>query len=128
MRNKLLLIIFSLFLLTSCSQKADAEYLIGGNWIATAGYEDGEIKGVPNCHFFEEGLEFKDEDTVYNASFDEDFDYRLSNQNKETEITFGSPNLGFDAYSYNIHVISENEMAFEGVYLIEGWSCYLERK
>jgi len=44
MRNKLLLLIFSLFLLTSCNKKADEEYLIGGNWIATAGYEDGVVK------------------------------------------------------------------------------------
>jgi len=126
MRNKLLLIIFSLFLLTSCSQKADAEYLIGGNWIATAGYEDGEVKGEPNCHFFEEGLEFKDEDTVYNASFDEDFDYRLSDRNKLTEISLIHP--GGSSFSYNIHVISENEMGFKGLYSGEGESCYLERK
>jgi len=53
MKYKLLLIILLPFLLTSCNQKADEEYLIGGNWIATAGYEDGEIKGEPNCHFFE---------------------------------------------------------------------------
>src|SRR5690625_4750568 len=125
MRNKLLLIIFSLFLLTSCSQKADAEYLIGGNWIATSGYEDGEIKGVPNCHFFEEGLEFKDEDIVYNTSFDEKFSYHLSDRDKVTEITFTSPNLGI--YRFNIHVISENEMGFEGVGLAESKSCYLER-
>src|SRR5690625_7856254 len=93
MRNKLLLIIFSLFLLTSCSQKADAEYLSGCNGIATSGYEDGEIKGVPNCHFFEEGLEFKDEDIVYNTSFDEKFSYHLSDRDKVTEITFHYPNL-----------------------------------
>src|SRR5690625_830200 len=126
MRNKLLLLIFLLFLLTSCSQKADAEYLIGGNWIATAGYEDGEIKGVPNCNFFEEGLEFKDEDTVYNADFDMDFDYRLSDRNKVTEITFLSNEAG--EFRYNIHIISENEIGFEGVGLSEKKSCYLERK
>ena len=108
--------------------KADSEYSIVENWIATAGYEDEEIKDVPNGHFFEEGLEFKDGDTVYNASFDEDFDYRLSNQNKETEISFGSPNLGFDTYSYNIHVISENELGLEIVDPDIEMSCYLERK
>ena|SRR5699024_702430 len=126
MRNKLIFLIFSLFLLTACNQQADADYLIGGNWVATAGYEDGEAKGEPNCHFFEEGLEFKDEDTVYNASFDEDFDYRLSDRNKDTEITFESPSLG--VYSYNIHVISEDEMGFTGVKPIEEKSCYLKRK
>lgn len=117
MRNKLLLLIFSLFLLTSCSQKADAEYLIGGNWIATAGYEDGEAEGEPNCHFFEEGIEFKDEEIVYNASFEEDFTYYLSDRNKVTEISFFPPKPGI--FSYNIHVISENEMGFEGSSLLK---------
>jgi len=126
MRNKLLLLIFLLFLLTSCSQKADAEYLIGGNWIATAGYEDGEIKGVPNCHFFEEGLEFKDEDTVYNADFDIDFNYRLSDKNKVTEIDFAHPNSGI--FTYSIHVISENEIGLVLVNPNVDKSCYLERK
>ena len=129
MRNKfLLIIIFFLFLfvLTSCTQKADAEYLTGGNWIATAGYEDGEAKGEPNCHFFEKGLEFKDKETVYNASFEEEFTYSLSDRNKLTEVTFIQRDR--ITFTYNIHVISENEMGFEGLYSGEGESCYLERK
>lgn len=126
MRNKFLLLIFLTFLLTSCGQKADADFLIGGNWVATAGYEDGEAKGEPNCHFFEEGLEFKDEDTVYNASFDEDFTYSLSNQNKGTEITFIPSKSG--SFSYKIHVISENEIGFIGLYSGEDESCFLERE
>src|SRR5690625_2200008 len=126
MRNKFFLLLFSLFLLTACNQKVDEEYLIGGNWMATSGYEDGEIKGVPNCHFFEEGLEFKSEDIVYNTSFDEDFNFYLFDQNKVTQISFESPNLG--TYSFKIHVISENEMGFEGFGLTEKKSCYLERK
>ncbi len=127
MRNKFLLIICFLFLfvLTSCTQKADAEYLIGGNWIATAGYEDEEAKGEPNCHF-EEGLEFKDEGTVYNASFDKELDYRLSDRNKETEITFLSEESS--EYRYNIHIVNENEMGLEGAGLSEKKSCYLERE
>src|SRR5690625_2195072 len=121
MRNKLLLLILSFLLLASCSQKADAEYLIGGNWIATAGYEDGEIKGEPNCHFFEEGLEFKSEEIVYNTSFDEDFNFYLFDQNKVTEISFESPNLG--TYSFKVNVRSENGMGFEGFCLTEKKSC-----
>lgn len=126
MRNKLLLIIFFSLLLASCSQQADADYLIGGNWVATAGYKGGEAKGEPDCHFFEEGLEFKTEDIVYNTSFDEDFNYYLFDQNKVTEISFESPNLG--TYIFKVHVISENEMGFEGIGLTEKKSCYLERK
>jgi len=126
MRYTLLLLIPSLFLLTACNQKADAEYLIGGNWIATAGFEDGEIKGEPDCNFFEEGLEFKDEETVYNADFEMNFTYSLSDRNKVTKVRFMHPGRG--TFTYNIHVISENEMGFEGLYSGEGESCYLERK
>ena|SRR5699024_2969625 len=126
MRHKLVLVIFFTLFLVGCSQQADEDYLIGGNWIATAGYEDGEVSGEPNCHFFEEGLEFKEGRIVYNASFDFDFDYRLSDRNKETEITFLSNEAGI--FTYNIHVISENEMVLEGVNLSEGDYCYLERK
>lgn len=126
MRTKLLLLTVFLCLFTACSQQADEGYLIGGNWIATAGYEDGEVSGEPNCHFFEEGLEFKEDRIVYNASFDFDFDYRLSDRDKVTQITFLSNEAGI--FRYNIHVISENEMVLEGVYLTEGDSCYLERK
>lgn len=126
MRNKFLILIFSLFLLTSCNQKADEEYLTGGNWIATAGYEDGEAKGEPNCHYFEEGLEFKDEETVYNTSFDQEFDYTLYDNDNETEISFYAPNLG--VYNYIIHVINENEMGLEIADPDIELSCYLERE
>src|SRR5699024_8493730 len=125
MRHKLLLLISFAVLLVGCSQQADEDYLIGGNWIATAGYEDGEVKGEPNCNFFEKGLEFKEDEIVYNADWDEDFYYSLSDGNKVTQIAFLSDRAG--DFSYKIHVISENEMVLEGVYLTEGDSCYLER-
>ena|SRR5699024_1083129 len=125
MRHKLVLVIFFTLFLVGCSQQADEDYLIGGNWIATAGFEDGEVKGEPNCHFFEEGLEFKKDEVVYNASFDFDFNYSLSERDKVTQITFLSNKAGI--FRYNIHIISENEMVLEGVFLTEGDSCYLER-
>jgi len=37
---------------------------------------------------FGDRLEFKDEDTVYNASIDMEFIYVLSDGNNVTEITF----------------------------------------
>ena len=126
MRHKYILFIFFTLFLVGCSQQADEDYLIGGNWIATAGYEDGEVSGEPNCHFFEDGLEFKEDEVVYNASFDFDFNYSLSDRDKVTQITFLSDMAG--EFLYKIHVISENEMVLEGVYLTEGDSCYLERK
>src|SRR5699024_11115179 len=103
----LLIIIFFLFLfvLTSCTQTCDDEYLTGRYWIATAGYEHGEAKGEANCRFFEKGLEFKDKETVYNASYEEEFTYSLSDRNKLTEVTFIQRDR--ITFTYNIHVISE---------------------
>lgn len=129
MRYKFILLLSLLLLLTACNKKADAEYLIGGDWVATAGYEDGEVKGEPNCHYFEEGLEFKDEEKVYNATFDEDFYYFLSdskNRGKLTKVTFWPEGPGM--FVYNIHVIGENEMAFEIADPDIDLSCYLERQ
>src|SRR5699024_1813260 len=111
MRHKLLIVIFFTIYFVCCIQPVEYntlhavnDFLIGGNWIAIAGYEDGEVSGESNCNFLEKGLEFKEDQIDYNADWDEDFDYRLSDRNKITEITFLSDRAG--VFSYNIHVIS----------------------
>lgn len=129
MRYKLFILLSLLLFLTACNEKIDSEYLIGGNWVATAGYEDGEIKGIPDCPLFEEGLEFKNEEKVHIATFDEDFYYFLSgkrNMGKTTKVTFWPEGAG--VFIYNIHFISDYEMRFEGTGFFEGNSCYLERQ
>lgn len=127
MKYKLLLMLLSIMLiLTACNQRADANYLVGGNWIATAGFQDGEIKGEPTCNYFKVGLQFIDEETVYNADFDEKYYYSLSDRNKITEITIIPEGPGI--FVYNIHVIGENEMALVWPDDDVDNSCYLERQ
>ena len=123
---KFSLIFLVCIILIGCTSKVTEEDLIGGAWIATAGYKDGDIQGKPNCHPFEEGIEFKYVDTVYNESFKENFTYFLSEIDKGTEIAFDLPGPGI--YRFQIKLISEEEMMLEGVGLSEGRSCYLERK
>ena len=126
MKNRIYLLILLLLFLTACNNKVTEEDLIGGAWIATAGYKDGDAQGKPNCHPFEEGIEFKNVDTVYNESFKENFTYFLSEIDKGTEIAFDLPGPGI--YRFQIKLISEEEMVLEGVGLSEGRSCYLERQ
>lgn len=116
---------FSLFffiLLTGCSQRITEEDLIGGNWVATAGYEDGETGEEPNCYPFEDGLEFKDKEAAYNESFERNFEYILEEEGEK--VTFFDVSF---TYSYQINKISENEIVLEGLYTNEGEGCTLER-
>lgn len=53
-----------LLILIGCAEEVAEEDIIGGNWIATAGLQDGDAVGEPNCHPFEEGIEFTNEDAV----------------------------------------------------------------
>ena len=95
--------------------------------MATAGYEDGEAKGEPNCYPFEEGSKFENENTVYNAAFDRDVEYSLYEQDGDFHIYFAGPTPG---YGYQIKKISENEIVIKGLKSgsFEDHSCYLERK
>lgn len=121
MRKVITLILF-LLMLMGCSQKMTEEALIEGNWIATSGYEDGEEKGDPNCYPFEEGIQFKDEDSVFVETFDRDFEYIFSK--KDSTITFFNNSR---IYSYDIKKISEDKIVFIGLSSYEGRSCVLER-
>lgn len=119
-----------LFFLTACGQNVTEEdFLVGGTWVAIAGYEDGKAKGEPNCHPLEEGSEFRNENTVYNASFDRDFDYWLYEDDGVSKIHFGDSKTG-GSYNYQIKKISDDEIVLVGLdYSIsKGNSCYLERK
>src|SRR5699024_10175950 len=89
--NEKILLNFPLILLAACNTQVTEAELIGGEWIAKAAYEDGEIKGEPNCYPFEEGFEFKNEDTVYNTTFAENFSYELVETKKWTEIVLRPP-------------------------------------
>ncbi|MEI3612518.1 hypothetical protein [Pseudogracilibacillus sp. SO30301A] len=109
-------------LLIGCSQKVTEESLIEGTWIGTSGYEDEEEEGEPNCYPFEDGIEFKSEDTVYVETYDRDFDYWLSD--KETTITFLDKSR---YYSYDIKKNGEDKIILEGLFSQEGRGCIMVR-
>lgn len=133
--KKTCLFILILFICAGCSQRITEDDLIGGEWIATSGYEDGKIVGEPNCYPFEDGIEFKNKNTVYIESYKRDFNYELKENG--SEITFrdygphkdsSTSNPVTTYYNYEIKIISDNEMYFVGRALNEENTCYLERK
>ena len=123
--NKLkysLLSILTMFLI-GCSANVTEEDLIGGFWVATAGYENGKPKGEAYCSsVVTDGLEFKDEETVYVEAYDQTFTYWL----EEDKVYFSGEDLGLHI-SYYIDKISDDEVGLTGDNLIEE-SCYLERQ
>lgn len=131
MKKKIMLIPL-LLLLIGCSQKVTEEDLIGGKWIGTAGHENGKAKGESNCFPFQDGIEFKDENTVYVERFEREFEYWI---NEDSDITFGdagsedpSPDIGYFFYSYQIKMISKDEVVLEGVYALKNDACHMERQ
>lgn len=112
--------------LIGCSAEITEEDLIGGYWIGTAGYKDGEPEGDPYClPFIIEGLEFKDESTVYAEDYDRDFEYWFEERNNRTVIYFSGER---DYRSYYIDKINKNEIGLRGTGSREKESCYLERQ
>src|SRR5690625_1566395 len=121
--NLLPFIISLLFIFNGCSQKVTEEDLIGGKWIGTAGYVDGKAEGKPNCYPFQDGIKFKNDDTVYVETYERDFEYRLNKKGVELAL--------FDisrSYSYQIKKVDEDELALEGLGVSEDNTCILERK
>src|SRR5699024_10551135 len=121
----MILIFLSIFL-AACSKEVTEEDLIGGTWEATAGFEDGEEKGEPYCNPLEEGLEFKDEDTVYVNDLGQDFDYWIKEEEGKDVIKFYHSKRYL---RYYIFKISDDEMGItrKGTFQ-EDASCFLERK
>jgi len=109
MKKKYLLILFIIFL-AACSEDVTEDYLIGGHWVGTAGYEDEEIEGESQCPPLDEGMEFKDEDTVYIDAYDRDFEYWLLENDDRLIIEFYDKNISLR--SYYITRISDDEMGF----------------
>ncbi|HLR51452.1 MAG TPA: hypothetical protein VK072_01070 [Candidatus Avamphibacillus sp.] len=132
MKKKSLLISLMLILI-GCS--VHTEDLLDGTWTATSGYQNGKIQGEANCYPFQEGVEFKDENTAYIKVYERDFEYELKDRSKE--IVFGDSGPVKDSTSensvtmyhrYEIKKINDDEIALEGQGLSEGKSCVLERK
>ena len=120
---------FLALVLIGCSAKVTEEDLIGGFWVATAGYKDGKRNGEPyGSSVITEGLEFKDDETVYVAAYDRDFKYELEKSKEGMMIRFIRTDLGL-YLSYYIDKINEDEIGLRGDNeLQEKESCYLERQ
>ncbi|GAB3808479.1 hypothetical protein [Virgibacillus kimchii] len=114
-----------LIILIGCSAEVTEEDLIGGYWIGTAGYTEGEPKGDPYCTPFDEGLEFKDNDTVHVEVNEENMDYWLDERENRDVIYFSGE---LDYRSYYIEKLNENEIGLKGTGSREKESCYLERQ
>src|SRR5690625_2446115 len=121
-----------LFIFNGCSQKVTEEDLVGGKWVGTAGHENGKAIGEPNCFPFQDGIEFKDENTVYVERFERVFEYSI---NESSDITFGdagpedaSPYTGYSLYIYHIKMNGEDEIVLEGLHSYIDHACHMERE
>ncbi|APC49402.1 hypothetical protein BME96_14905 [Virgibacillus halodenitrificans] len=113
-----------LITLIGCDQKVIDESLLDGKWEAAAGYEDGEIKGEPNCYPFQEGIEFKDDSKVYIQTYERDFKYLVYSDDQE--IFFYDKKSSI--YTYKIKMPSNEEVVLEGLGFHESDACYLKKK
>lgn len=110
-------------LLLGCSEDVTDNFLVGGKWVGTAGYEDGEIKGEPNCYPFHIGLEFLDEETVFVEEAKREFTYILDEFEDDQIIEFHDYDNGFDYYF--IEKISDSEFVLKGAgKILSDQSCY----
>ena len=124
-KSKFYLFPLLLLILVGCHSEITQEDLIGGYWIGTAGYKDGEPKGQPYCTPFAEGLKFKDGGTVYIEDYDENLEFWLDKRENKAVIYFSGEQ---DYRSYYIDKINENEIGLRGTGSREKESCYLERE
>src|SRR5699024_620809 len=118
---------FLLFLiLLTCNAKITEEDLIGGYWIGTAGYKDGKPEGKPYCTPFADGSKFKNKESVYVKTYDENYEYWREEGENGTVIYF----RGRHHYlSYYIDKITDDELGWvRGHDFQKDESWYLERQ
>jgi len=121
-------IIILLIILGGCNKLITTDDLIGGKWVAKSGYKDGEAYGKPQCPYLNDGIEFKDEETVYVKSGDKDFRYNLRKSDDGMEITFFNPSGDMD--SYEVIMNNENKLVLIGfgTGVSKSFNCYFERE
>ncbi|MEI3614662.1 hypothetical protein [Pseudogracilibacillus sp. SO30301A] len=124
--SRQLLLFMIIIVMGGCGNVITEDQLIGGTWLVTNGYEDGEIGGDPVCPSFDEGLEFIDEEKVYVIAEEKEFVYRLRESDEGMEISFFNPNGEVDFYT----ITMENEDAFglNGSGIVKTLNCYFERE
>jgi len=122
----ILISIVLLFFFLGKSSKITEEDLIGGEWVATAGYKNGKAEGEPVCtDYLMEGLEFKQDGVAYGGKLDEEFEYSVKYSEEGTKITFITKN---SSYSYYIDKINKDEIGLVGALeFMHDDSCYFKR-
>src|SRR5690625_4099808 len=93
-----LLLLMIVIIMGGCSNVITEDQLIGGTWLVTNGYEDGEIGGAPVCPPFDKGLEFIDEEKVYVIDVEKEFVYTLRESDEGMKIEFYNPNGEMDFF------------------------------
>src|SRR5699024_371242 len=88
MDRQVLLLMIVIIVMGGCGNVITEDQLIGGTWLLTNGYEDGEIGGDPVCPGYEEGMEFIDEENVYVIAQEKEFVYRLRESDEGMKIEF----------------------------------------
>ncbi|HLR51448.1 MAG TPA: hypothetical protein VK072_01050 [Candidatus Avamphibacillus sp.] len=133
MNKSVLFTLMIMLILIGCG--TSTKDLIDGTWTATSGYQNGKIQGEANCYPFQEGVEFKDENTAYIEVYERDFKYELKDKGKEMVFRDTGPvqestneNSITTYHRYKIKKISDDEIGLEGQSLAEGNTCVLERK
>ncbi|WP_152655079.1 hypothetical protein [Oceanobacillus sp. CFH 90083] len=127
-RLKYCFLIIIMIIPVGCSTIITEEDLIGGEWVATAGYKDGEPEGEADCFdIVSQGLEFKDEKTVYSKGYESDFNYGLEEIEGGLTI-YLERNNGSMHRTYFIEKISEDEFGLKGRLFFEGQNCYFARQ
>lgn len=119
-------LIIIIIVMGGCGNVITEDQLIGGKWLVTNGYENGEVGGDPVCPSFDEGLEFIDEERVYVIAYEKEFVYKLRESDEGMEISFFNPNGEVDF----LKITMENENAFgiNGSGIVKTLNCYFERK
>jgi len=124
--RQLLLLVIVAIVIGGCGNVITEDQLIGGTWVVTNGYEDGEIGGDPSCRPFDEDLEFIDEENVHVIAQEKDFVYRLRESDEGLEIEFYNPNGEVDFF--NITIENENAFGLNGAGIDKTLNCYFERE
>ncbi|MEI3614650.1 hypothetical protein [Pseudogracilibacillus sp. SO30301A] len=126
MGRQLLLFMIVVIVMGGCGNVITEDQLIGGTWLVTNGYEDGEIGGDPVCPGYEEGMEFIDEEKVYVIAEEKEISYSLSESDEGMEIIFFYPNGEIDFFTITME--KENGFGLNGSGVSKTRNCYFERQ
>ena len=124
--RQLLLLMIVIIVMGGCGNVITEDQLIGGTWLLTNGYEDGEIGGDPVCPPFDGGLEFIDEENVYVIDQEKEFVYRLRESDEGMELEFYNPNGEVDFYKITME--NENGFGINSTGVSKTRNCYFERE